>query len=113
MGEKRGRAKCTNVDESNTGKCAFVESTEGDVEVYSLDELELDRFHFLKVDVEGAELDVLKGAKNSIGKFKPLIFCEAQTQNEFQELKDYLRQFSYQPRRRFCVTPTYLFEIVR
>lgn len=35
------------------------------------------RLDFLKIDVEGAELNVLKGAKNSIYKFKPLIIFES------------------------------------
>lgn len=31
---------------------------------------------FVKIDVEGAELDVIKGMKSSIHKYKPIIFCE-------------------------------------
>jgi FkbM family methyltransferase len=31
---------------------------------------------FIKIDVEGAELEVLLGMQESIGKFKPVILCE-------------------------------------
>jgi hypothetical protein len=34
------------------------------------------RLDFVKIDVEGAELDVLKGAVESIKRFHPLIYCE-------------------------------------
>jgi FkbM family methyltransferase len=33
---------------------------------------------FIKIDVEGGELDVLKGAMNTIKKFRPIIMCEVQ-----------------------------------
>lgn len=34
------------------------------------------RVDFLKIDVEGAELEVLKGAAATISRFAPLIYCE-------------------------------------
>lgn len=34
------------------------------------------RISFVKIDVEGAELEVLTGMKESINKYKPLILCE-------------------------------------
>jgi FkbM family methyltransferase len=34
------------------------------------------RFNFLKIDVEGMELEVLQGAEKSIRKFRPAIFME-------------------------------------
>lgn len=38
---------------------------------------ELPRFDFLKMDVQGAELDILKGGKKAIAFYKPKIFLEA------------------------------------
>jgi len=48
------------------------------VELRTLDELtsESTRIDFIKIDVEGAELGVLKGAAQLIGKFKPVIVFE-------------------------------------
>lgn len=50
-------------------------SWEGMVETVTIDEtlskLGLDRVDFIKMDIEGAELDALKGAEQSIRKFKP------------------------------------------
>jgi FkbM family methyltransferase len=41
-----------------------------------VDELKLPRVDFIKIDVEGAELDVLHGASNTLEKFAPLIVME-------------------------------------
>ena len=51
-----------------------------EVEVISLDEWikdnPLENVDFIKVDVEGYELEVLKGSENTIKSFKPVIFIE-------------------------------------
>ncbi len=39
-------------------------------------ELPLDRVDFLKVDVEGFELEVLAGAKETLNTYKPIVFLE-------------------------------------
>ena len=47
------------------------------------------RVDFLKIDVEGAELDVLKGATVTISRFAPLIYCEI--------FEEWTRAFGYSP----------------
>lgn len=39
-------------------------------------ELKLDRIDFIKVDIEGAELSMLKGAKDTIARFRPQVMVE-------------------------------------
>jgi FkbM family methyltransferase len=46
------------------------------VKTVVLDNLGLNRLDMMKIDVEGMEMNVLQGAKQSILKFKPLIFIE-------------------------------------
>ncbi len=46
------------------------------VPVITLDGLNLPGCHFIKIDVEGAEADVLDGAENTIRTFEPLIYAE-------------------------------------
>ena len=41
-----------------------------------LDSLELNRLDFIKLDIQGYELFALQGAKNTIDKFKPVMFME-------------------------------------
>lgn len=58
------------------------------VEMLSIDSLKLPRLDFLKVDVEGMELDVLQGGRETITKYRPYVFaewhiCGAAPLNEF------------------------------
>jgi FkbM family methyltransferase len=57
----------------------------GMVEAITLDEFvernSITRLDFLKIDVEGFELNVLKGAVNSCKKFRPVLFIEVNSLN--------------------------------
>lgn len=46
------------------------------VKMITVDSLNLDACHYIKIDVEGAEPLVLMGAINTIRKYKPVIFFE-------------------------------------
>jgi len=46
------------------------------IPLVTIDSLALDRLDFLKIDVEGMEIDVLDGALGTIGRCKPQIFVE-------------------------------------
>jgi FkbM family methyltransferase len=50
---------------------------------------------FLKVDVEGMELDVLRGACDMIARSKPIIYVEADRKEKFQPLLDYIHYLGY------------------
>ncbi len=56
------------------------ESFEDSIEVYSLDKYckfqDIDKLDFIKIDCEGYELEVLKGATETINKFKPVMLIE-------------------------------------
>jgi hypothetical protein len=49
------------------------------VQVIRLDDLGLGRCHLIKVDVEGMECDVLEGARQTIAKYRPVLFVENNT----------------------------------
>ena len=57
--------------------------------------------HFMKIDTEGWEYNILKGAKNTIQKFKPLIQLEWNETNmeqcgiNPQDLLDLIKEFGY------------------
>ena len=46
------------------------------INVDTLDNMNLENVSFIKIDVEGSELKVLEGAKETIIKYKPTIFIE-------------------------------------
>jgi FkbM family methyltransferase len=61
------------------GKPEWIEPTEDtrDVELTTIDLLNLDKLDFIKLDVEGYEELVIKGGIQTIKKFKPIIALEA------------------------------------
>jgi len=61
---------------SMTSRIPLVESTPIDVESVSLDDEEYENVGFIKIDVEGFELDVLEGAKQTIDKWRPTMMVE-------------------------------------
>jgi len=61
----------------------------------TLDALALDRLDFLKVDVEGMELDVLQGGAQTISRLRPVIAVEADREPKVPALLDWLVQREY------------------
>ncbi|HYZ22843.1 MAG TPA: FkbM family methyltransferase [Rhodopila sp.] len=46
------------------------------IEVVTINSLELPRLDFLKIDVEGMEIDVLNGARRSLDAYRPCAWIE-------------------------------------
>ncbi|HEY1412307.1 MAG TPA: FkbM family methyltransferase, partial [Rhodopila sp.] len=82
----------------------------GDVPVHTLDSLKLQGpIGLMKIDVEGAEAAVLRGASRMIGDWSPDIVVEAGDADAFRSVAATLWNFGYTPRGRYAATPTYLF----
>jgi FkbM family methyltransferase len=58
------------------------EKSEGSVRVQPLDELGMSRLDFMKIDVEGLEVDVLAGAADTIKRCRPSIHLEVSLHQE-------------------------------
>lgn len=63
-------------------------------QMISIDSLELDRLDFLKLDVEGMELDVLEGARATIERCKPIVMAEM-IKTDRQALARFLEDAGY------------------
>jgi len=60
-----------------------------------LESLRLSRVDWIKVDVEGAELEALSGMQHTLKSFKPRVILEAST-NNLASIKSLLRRCDYQ-----------------
>jgi FkbM family methyltransferase len=64
----------------------------------------------IKIDVEGMEPEVLKGAETTILKYRPHIFAEAATDEELLRIHNYLRSLGYRKMPgHWAATPVYHF----
>jgi FkbM family methyltransferase len=82
-GGNSGRVRLENLPENNLGGASFVPSSGNDgIRMEPLDALEFDGpVTFVKIDVEGAEIDVLKGAETLIAKDRPSLAIEVDHRN--------------------------------
>jgi len=82
--------------ENNFGGLALGNFETGErVPVASLDDFNFPACHFLKVDVEGMELDVLRGANRLIGRYRPIIYVENDRKDKSDELVRHLHSLDY------------------
>lgn len=82
--------------ETNTGGVSTVLDAGGDVEVVPLDHFHFPNgLHFLKIDVEGNEASVVRGACETIRKHHPHIYFEADRPGVAEECIDLLRAHGY------------------
>lgn len=62
-------------DKSNVG-ATFCQEGDGDVHVLAIDDLHLPACHYIKIDVEGWEPAVLRGAAHTVEKYRPTLVVE-------------------------------------
>jgi FkbM family methyltransferase len=83
-------------EENNFGGLSVGGKVGEPVSVITLDSLELPRCDFLKVDVEGMELSVLKGAAQTIAKYRPVLYVENDRADRSAALIEYLFSLGYE-----------------
>ena len=83
------------------GRSYIVEGT-GDLITKKLDDFELPKIDFIKIDVEGHELNVLKGGINLINRDFPHIAleCNENTDN-FEKTNPFMLGLNYKLIRKF------------
>lgn len=63
----------------------------------------------IKIDVEGMEIGVLKGAQATLVKHRPHLFVEAWTASELATLRTHLAGYGYRVLQHWAATPVYHF----
>ncbi len=81
--------------EDNAGTWSIVAPC-GDIVVHPLDSvIDKEDVAYIKIDVEGKELDVLKGAKKTIERCKPVVSTEFHFGSEFEKIDAFLSKLGY------------------
>lgn len=99
LGAKRGSLSLPDIDytaELNFGGVALEPSNgKNHVAVCTLDDFVMERCDLIKIDAEGAELDILVGAVNTIDRHRPVIYCEHDGAEQLRRLVILLHEFQY------------------
>lgn len=110
--ESGARARVVPGPAGNAGMTRLEADEAGEAEIVALDDA-LDALGYLptaiKVDVEGMELDVLRGAERTLRLCRPALYVEATERDAFEAVCTFLRPLGYVAAARFNATPTYLF----
>lgn len=98
LGESAGTINVRPLDyqrENNFGGLALGGSRGEPVPLVTLDSFELPQCQFLKIDVEGMELNVLKGASQTIERCRPILYVENDRSELSAPLIEHLLSRSY------------------
>lgn len=87
----------------NIGATIVEQSKDGNLALARLDDVDLsafERIDFLKIDIEGHEIEMLKGAMETLKRFKPTIYIETFKNNQ-TEVFGILENLGFQNIARF------------
>ncbi|MFM7610908.1 MAG: FkbM family methyltransferase, partial [Alphaproteobacteria bacterium] len=98
VGAAPGEITVPRVDYRSGGNVGGISLGAGDgdvVEMIALDNLMLPACHMIKIDVEGMEKPVLDGARQTIARFRPLLYVEDDRPDKHAELIATLLDLEY------------------
>lgn len=98
---------------SNTGMTRSEPDAEGTLRSTTIDSYTASRHvGLIKIDVEGQEVPVLRGATKTISRCLPVILAEAHTEDAAAQIDEELAKYGYIRGKRYCSTPTYIWRVL-
>lgn len=94
LGEKFDFIEMGNLNGKNSGEANVIDGFGGSIPMVNIDAYPFFAVDFIQLDVEGYEHNVLKGAEQTIKKFKPLISTEKSIEN-FKHVQKIMKEFKY------------------
>lgn len=94
LGNVTGKAKIKKFDSHNIGGTQIEEVDDGNIVMKKLDDYEFERIDFVKIDVEGYEYNLLRGAESTLSNHSPIIFIEI-FDDRFSQVDELLRSYGY------------------
>ncbi|HEY2413449.1 MAG TPA: FkbM family methyltransferase [Pirellulaceae bacterium] len=98
LGEKPGKIRVPPLDysqEANISGLVLGGDRGDEVSVITIDSLNLPRCDFLKIDVEGLELAVLRGARKTIEKRRPILYLDNRRRENSPAIIELLHSLDY------------------
>lgn len=100
-GEHEGTTRIPNIDFTVDGNfgCLSAQGHEaGDVvRLMKIDSMQLPSCGFIKVDVEGMEVDVIRGAQETIKRCRPILYVENDRRDNSRDLIALIMSLGYTP----------------
>lgn len=95
VGRSSGKGSIAFSKEKDTAYTQVEMNENGDVKIVGIDELNIDKkITFVKVDVEGFELDVLYGMEETLKRDKPIMMIEIWKKN-YNEVLTFMKSLGY------------------
>jgi FkbM family methyltransferase len=108
LGNMRTSSRSRGRDTDSRKAEAFMPGS-GEIVVTTLDmEGIRDRVSLIRVDVEGMDIDVLRGAVGLITRNRPVIVCKAADQTSLDSLIEFTVDIGYTFAGKYNATPTYI-----
>ena len=110
VGSASARGRLLSGSSGNSGMARIEIDPAGEVKIVTLDATVLSepRIDILKIDVEGAELDVLKGAAKTLARHRPIVYVEVAKPNH-RSVETYFSAARYACWKCFNASPTFLY----
>lgn len=102
LGSQAGRASMV-IERDNTGHTRISPAGTYEVEVRALDSFSFKHVDFIKIDVEGHELDVLRGGEHTLTTHRPVVVIEQKPHNGEEgryAASDFLKSINFKLARR-------------
>lgn len=95
ISDRTKSARIAHFEESNIGGTQLAEDQDGDLRLTSLDDIQFrHNIDFVKIDIEGMEYDLLRGARRFFEKNRPVVFIEI-SKKTFSKVDALLQQYGY------------------
>lgn len=110
IGEKKKTVSIGEINPMNVGMTRITEEG-GEYKIDTLDNRlkSIKDIAVIKIDAEGYELNVIKGAKEILSKWHPVVVAELKNQEEYDAFKAEIEPLGYATDNvNYAITPTYI-----
>lgn len=97
LGRVEGHTSMFNIDPTRRNSAMGLGVGQGNLPVvmHTIDALELNPLHFIKIDVEGYELEVLEGARKTLGRENLIVFVEIHSAQLLDPILALMAEYHY------------------